>query len=93
MSYPPPLDPLATFSNYKPTARAAYTCHKCGIEKRELRVTARAFDADIVDWIDKVLAPAIAEDHRKMSPGCSSRHCDIWLPANGEYLGQAVADA
>lgn len=66
-----------------------YSCHACGIEKAEVVVRCRDADEDVVHWVEQVMGRALAADHRRRSPSCSSGFAqDVMIPIDGaEFIG------
>jgi hypothetical protein len=66
-----------------------YSCRKCGIHRQVVTVPARE-DEDVVEWLEKVAAPALSADHDRRSPACRITSLDevmIPVPAGTEKLG------
>lgn len=65
------------------TITVLYSCRACGLVDRPVRVKARETE-DVVVWFEKVMGPALANDHRERSPGCSSMTAsDVKVPIGG----------
>lgn len=47
-----------------------YSCHKCGIKDRLVKIPQRHNDEDIVHWLSEITARIISEDHLHQSPYC-----------------------
>lgn len=67
-----------------------FDCKACGLVKHPVQVPARTTE-DVCDWVAKV-GVWVGDEHRKVSPLCSSRTCDLYLPnpAGSEFIGQQV---
>jgi len=65
-----------------------FDCKGCGISKHKVQVPARTVE-DIGEWVRRV-GDIVGAEHRKLSPTCPSKHCDLYLPAGGEFVGQQV---
>jgi hypothetical protein len=60
-----------------------YSCHLCGIEKREVRVRARE-NEDVVQWLEQVCMVDLGADHAAVSPYCHPTELkDIMIPLSG----------
>jgi hypothetical protein len=69
----------------------SYSCHLCGIEKREVRVRARG-DEDVVQWLEQTCMVDLGADHAAMSPHCHPTELkDIMIPITGtDKIGGVV---
>jgi hypothetical protein len=57
-----------------------YSCFKCGINRVLVAVPARQ-DEDVVEWMNKVCAPALSADHDRRSPHCRITKLDeVMIP-------------
>lgn len=65
-----------------------YSCKGCGIEKRIISVAERVAEP-IVEWIEQILTPAIAADHARYSPACTSVVCDLMIPLADAHGNEA----
>jgi hypothetical protein len=68
-----------------------YSCHLCGIVKREVQVRARG-DEDVVQWLEQVCISDLVKDHSSVSPECRpSELKDIMIPVSGsDKIGGVV---
>lgn len=70
------------------TITVLYTCHGCGLTKVEVEVPVRPDTMDVVTWLQMVLGPPLAADHRRRSPLCVSDKHDLMIPHNDRpYVG------
>jgi hypothetical protein len=61
---------------------AKYSCAKCRIDKREIKLPARE-NEPVIDWMDKI-AVIIGADHTRMSPRCPATHItELMIPTAG----------
>jgi hypothetical protein len=70
-----------------------FSCKGCGLDKRKVEVTAReSAEVDVVNWLEEVVQPRVAEEHKRLSPHCPNPNCDLLLPTpeGAEFLGQQV---
>ena len=51
------------------TIGLTYTCNECGLKDVTVQIVARTTE-DIVDWMQDVLIPKLAQDHWNRSPSC-----------------------
>jgi len=65
-----------------------FDCKGCGIQKHKVQVPARTVE-DVVEWVRRV-GDIVGEEHRKLSPNCTTAKCDLYLPTTGEFIGQQV---
>jgi hypothetical protein len=64
----------------KPAIQCKYSCSGCGIHRRVVTVAQRG-EEDVVQWIEKVLSPVIADDHANASSECrSARMSELLIP-------------
>lgn len=65
-----------------------YTCLLCGLIKVDCEVPARG-EETIIEWTNRSLIVAIAENHRKRSPSCQATKIDeVMVPITGaEKIG------
>jgi hypothetical protein len=54
------------------TIQCRYSCEGCGLFRVAVNVRARTTE-DVVEWFEKVLTPALSNDHTQRSPHCTSR--------------------
>lgn len=68
-----------------------YSCEKCGLVDRELKVAPRESQAyDVVAWMNDV-AQMIKDDHRWISPKCTAKSAkNVKIPNTGKWIGQEV---
>lgn len=60
-----------------------YSCALCGLRRAQVRVPARG-EESILDWVNKVAAVAISQDHAQRSPNCPSREMsELMIPISG----------
>ena len=65
------------------TIQVLYTCLPCGIIDAKVEVPARTTE-DVITWVEKIMGPAIAEDHRKRSPNCCpATLSNVKIPVTG----------
>lgn len=67
-----------------------YKCGHCTQEERAVRVPFRDGAQDVVEWMEEVVAPAIARDHRERSPLCMAavmEYVKIPAPENAPHVG------
>ena len=66
-----------------------YSCHDCGLEKVPCEVPERVDGSDVVDWVTRTMADAIAHDHRRRSPECMAQRVhEVLIPTTGaQYVG------
>lgn len=71
-------------SLHLPTVTVRYSCHGCGIVRREVVVPARMSDADdVVKWME-TLAGVISVDHSRASPLCTATTMsEVMIPISG----------
>ena len=65
------------------TISVRYSCAACGIAKVSVAVPARQSE-DVKDWVEKIMAQAISDDHTVRSPRCTSRTMsEVMIPVSG----------
>lgn len=68
--------------------RCFYNCNVCGIKKQYVNVPSRKAEQDIVEWVELVIMPLFAADHRMRSPFCRATKLDVGIPIKGAKLGE-----
>lgn len=70
------------------TIQCFYSCPKCGLQKVAVDVRARQAEG-LADWWDTLLL-ALADDHRRRSPGCHPKTLtNVMIPMTGtEQVGK-----
>lgn len=66
-----------------------YKC-KCMQDERELQVAERAEGDDVIVWMEGVVALAVSNDHRQLSPNCretTMEYLKIPLPEGSPQIG------
>ena len=66
-----------------------YSCFQCGIQRQDVVVSAREGE-NVVEWLEKVCAPALSRDHDRRSPHCHITKLDevmIPIPAGTTKIG------
>jgi hypothetical protein len=70
-----------------------YSCFPCGLLRVPLEVSERGQE-NVVEYLEKVVAPVVSADHLMRSPFCSSRTMDELLipltPGSAKIGGAAV---
>lgn len=61
----------------------SYKCHACGVD-RTVKVPWRKPAENIIQYLETIIYPAVARDHREARPICASRHVDLKLPIENE---------
>ena len=65
------------------TIQVLYTCLPCCIVDAKVDVPARTTE-DVITWVEKVMGPAIAEDHQRRSPNCfPTTLSNVKIPVTG----------
>jgi len=60
-----------------------YSC-RCGITDKAVSMREREYGESVVDWVEKVMTPAIDQDHTASSPTCTSRTMEsVKIPMDG----------
>jgi len=73
------------------TITVRYSCRDCGLIDVQVPVAVRGAE-DVGQWMDGVLLPALANDHRTRSPRCSPRtlaNVKIPMPEGVSRVGDA----
>lgn len=70
-----------------------YSCERCGILQRVVRVPYREARQDVIRWMKEVVEVALIQDHREHSPGCTPEtltDVKIPIPPGTEWVGGPV---
>lgn len=63
--------------------KVLYSCKGCGLVKRECMAPARDYSdtpEGVVAYV-RTIMECVGADHARQSPRCSSRVCDLMIPA------------
>lgn len=60
------------------TVKVKYKCNGCSLH-RSVDVPERG-DGDLLYWIDSIVMPGVALDHKKTSGGCQASQFDVMFP-------------
>lgn len=67
----------------KPTIDVRYSCHKCGLAKVSVSVSAREPNEDLLGWMN-ALGVAMSMDHDRRSPDCHPlSFSEVMIPMTG----------
>jgi hypothetical protein len=66
-----------------------FTCHGCRLIDHPFNVRAREPQEPIVTWLSFAVQPAMHEEHKRVSPWCTSQAADLKMPADGERIRDA----
>lgn len=67
-----------------------YSCVGCGVHRVTVTVPARTQE-EVVEWVEKVMAQAISNDHSQRSPHCASRTMsEVMIPIGDKDGGEAA---
>jgi hypothetical protein len=71
------------------TIKCLYTCTLCDLVDVAVEVPARASTQAVVEWMERICIPAIANDHRRRSPACNPDTLEnLKIPiSNADYIG------
>lgn len=61
------------------SVRCLFSCHGCALKDHPVNVRERRDREDLLAWLDMVRF-AIAREHRRVSPACAARECDLKIP-------------
>jgi hypothetical protein len=65
------------------TITVKYSCSSCGLKDVDLQVNARGPE-DVIVWMEKVLTPALGNDHFQRSPFCQvTSLTQVMIPITG----------
>lgn len=72
-----------------PTTTIRYSCRPCNLVKVALDVPARGTES-VTDWMNATMQH-VSTDHRRRSPRCSAKTCDLMIPTTGtDQIGGPV---
>jgi hypothetical protein len=72
------------------TITTRFSCHGCGLRDHPCMVRERHGTEDLSGWVD-MIRYAVAREHRRVSPACDARTCDLKIPMTGtDRIGGAV---
>ena len=67
-----------------------YSCAGCGVRRVAVTVAARTQEP-VVEWVEKIMAQAISNDHSQRSPHCVSRTMsEVMIPIEGKDGSEAA---
>jgi hypothetical protein len=67
-----------------------YSCAGCGLHRVVVTVAARTQEP-VVEWVEKIMAQAISNDHSQRSPHCASRTMsEVMIPIEGNDGSEAA---